>query len=71
MKTRPGRLRRLVGLLMEQLGFDPVIHADLRLGEGTGAVALMGLLDLSAAVYHHAATFDELHMEAYEKWTSS
>lgn len=56
-------------LLMERLGFDPMIHGSLRLGEGTGAVALMPLLDLAAAVYHHAATFEKIEVEAYERWT--
>ena len=57
--------------IMEALGLSPMIHGDLRLGEGTGAVALLALLDLSAAVYHHAATFDELKMEAYHSWNSN
>lgn len=54
-------------LLCEALGFSPVIHGDLRLGEGTGAVALFPLLDLAAAVYHHAATFSDIAVEAYQK----
>lgn len=58
-------------LLMEALGLDPVIHAEMRLGEGTGAVALMPLLDMAASVYHNAASFDDIHVEAYEKWTSN
>ena len=57
--------------IMERLGFSPMIHGDLRLGEGTGAVALMALLDLSAAVYHRAATFEALRMEAYSEWKSN
>ncbi len=58
-------------LLMEALGLDPVIHAEMRLGEGTGAVALMPLLDMAASVYHNAASFDDIHVEVYEKWTSN
>ncbi len=58
-------------LLMEKLGFSPILHGDMRLGEGTGAVALMSLLDLSAAVYHHAATFENLELEAYDSWKSN
>ncbi len=58
-------------LVMEQLGFSPILHGEMRLGEGTGAVALMSLLDLSAAVYHHAATFESLGMEAYKTWKSN
>ena len=58
-------------MLMQALGFQPVLHADMRLGEGTGAVALMPLLDMAASVYWNAASFDDIHVEAYEKWTSN
>lgn len=58
-------------LLMNTLGFEPVIHGAMRLGEGTGAVALMPLLDLALAAYDHAARFEEINVEAYEKWTSN
>lgn len=58
-------------MLMQALGFEPVIHANMRLGEGTGAVALMPLLDMTASVYQNAASFDDIHVEAYEKWTSN
>lgn len=58
-------------MLMKELGLDPVIHAKMRLGEGTGAVALMPLLDMAASVYKNAASFDDIQVEAYEKWTSN
>ena len=58
-------------MLMEALGLDPIIHANMRLGEGTGAVALMPLLDMAAAVYWNSASFDDINVEAYEKWTSN
>lgn len=58
-------------MLMHTLGLEPVIHANMRLGEGTGAVALMPLLDMADAVYKHAASFDDIEVEAYEKWTSN
>jgi nicotinate-nucleotide--dimethylbenzimidazole phosphoribosyltransferase len=58
-------------MLMQALGLKPVIHADMRLGEGTGAVALMPLLDMAASVYWNAASFDDISVEAYEKWTSN
>jgi len=48
-----------------------MIHGDLRLGEGTGAVALMPLLDMAVSVYRHAATFEDIQVEAYEKWKSN
>lgn len=55
-------------MMMEELGVEPMIHGDLRLGEGTGAVALFPLLDMAAAVYHDAATFGDINVEAYKKW---
>lgn len=58
-------------MLMQVLGFDPVIHGNMRLGEGTGAVALMPLLDMAASVYWNSASFDAINVEAYEKWTSN
>ena len=54
-------------LIMEELGLSPILDAHMRLGEGTGAVALFPLLDLAAAVYHEAATFDDLRMDAYKR----
>ncbi len=55
-------------LLMEEMNFDPLIYGNFRLGEGTGAVSLFPMLDLAAAVYHNAATFDDIRMEAYQPW---
>ena len=53
--------------IMEELGLDPMLHGDMRLGEGTGAVALFPMLDMAAAVYDHAATFADIQVEAYQK----
>ena len=60
MSREPAALR-----IMEELGLVPVIHADMALGEGTGAVALLPLLDMALRVYHGPHTFDDLGMEAY------
>ena len=51
--------------IMEELGLSPVLHADMALGEGTGAVTLFPLLDMALRVYHGTQTFDDLGMEAY------
>lgn len=53
------------GMVLKTLGLSPVIHANMRLGEGTGAVALMPLLDMTLAVYRDAPSFGEMNMEAY------
>lgn len=55
------------GLLLEALDLHPVLQAGLRLGEGTGGVALMPLLDMALAVYRSAGSFEDIGMEAYGK----
>lgn len=52
-------------LLLETLGKKPLITAGMRLGEGTGAVAAMPLLDMALAVYRDSYTFSECGIEAY------
>lgn len=52
--------------LLKMLGFSPIIHANMRLGEGTGAAMLLPLLDGALAVYRSAHKFAALPMEAYK-----
>lgn len=51
--------------VLELLGLRPVIHGDLALGEGTGAVALLPLLDMALSVYHQDTTFEKINMAPY------
>ena len=52
-------------MLLEEVGQDAVIHAGMRLGEGTGAVLLFPMLDAALALYN-GTTFEQTGMEAYE-----
>lgn len=52
-------------LVLDALGKKPLITAEMRLGEGTGAVAAMPLLDMALAVYRGAYTFAEGCIEPY------
>ena len=52
-------------LLLRELGKAPLITAKLRLGEGSGAVAAMPLLDMALAVYGECYTFAEGGIEPY------
>lgn len=52
------------GPAMEALGVCPILQAGMRLGEGTGAVAVMPILDMAMAVYN-GDTFEDIHIEAY------
>ena len=52
-------------LVLDELGLSPLITAQMRLGEGSGAVALLGLIDMALAVYNSGHSFDALGIEAY------
>jgi nicotinate-nucleotide--dimethylbenzimidazole phosphoribosyltransferase len=45
--------------LLERLGKPPLLDLDLRLGEGSGALAAIPLLRLAAAAVTEVATFAE------------
>lgn len=51
------------GLLLEELGLAPLVAADMRLGEGTGAVMLFPLLDMALSVYDTLITYADIGME--------
>lgn len=51
--------------LADRMGLDPPIHAGMHLGEGTGAVCLIPLLDMALSLYH-GTTFEEMGIDAYE-----
>ena len=54
-------------LLLESIGLKPLITAEMRLGEGTGGVMLLPLLDGALSVYNDAHRFDEISMERYKE----
>ena len=56
-------------LVLDELGLRPFLYAGMRLGEGTGAVAVMPLLDAGAAVYRDMCTFEATDIEAYQPLT--
>ena len=53
-------------LVLAELGLEPFLYAGMRLGEGTGAVAVMPLLDMGLAVYREMTTFEAADIEAYQ-----
>ena len=53
-------------LVLEALGKKPFITAEMRLGEGSGAVAALPLLDMACAVYQQGETFDDCGIPAYQ-----
>ncbi|MGC6176001.1 nicotinate-nucleotide--dimethylbenzimidazole phosphoribosyltransferase [Lacrimispora sp. 38-1] len=53
-------------ILLEELGLPPLIQAGMCLGEGTGAVAAVPLLDMAADVYGTMSSFEDIEIEAYK-----
>ena len=53
--------------LWKALALDPVIDGNLALGEGTGAVMMMGLLDMAYTVYTTGTRFSEIELEPYKR----
>ncbi len=53
--------------VMQALGLCPVIRGNLKLGEGTGAVCMMSLLDLALCVYRDAVSFSDAGVPQYRK----
>ena len=45
---------------MKELGLVPVLDAEMRLGEGTGAVCLIPILDMAISVYSDTITYSDL-----------
>lgn len=54
--------------MLEYLGFTPLITAEMCLGEGTGGILLLPMLDAALSVYNSAHRFDELSMERYREY---
>jgi nicotinate-nucleotide--dimethylbenzimidazole phosphoribosyltransferase len=46
-------------IILEKMGLKPILDLDLRLGEGTGAVIGMFIIEAGLKIYREMATFDE------------
>ena len=53
-------------MLAQHLGFEPVLHAGIYLGEGTGAACLIPLLDMALSLYREGTTFEACGLAPYE-----
>lgn len=52
--------------VLKELGLKPVIHAGMYLGEGTGAVCMLPLLDIALSEYRCAHRFAQTDIAQYE-----
>ena len=53
-------------MVLHALDQDPILHGDMCLGEGTGAVMLFPVLDMASEVYNKMNTFEDIEIEAYQ-----
>lgn len=54
-------------LILEALGKRALLHADMCLGEGTGAAAVFPVLDMAVMVYNTMSTFGDMQIESYQE----
>jgi len=66
----PSHAGREPGLkkILELLGLKPLINGDMALGEGTGAILLLPLLDVVLELYDRGGTFAEGGLKEYERY---
>ena len=57
-----------VSLIKSTLNLRPVIHANMGLGEGTGAIMLLPLLQMVNALYESGEAFEEMGVTRYERY---
>ena len=53
--------------ILDELGLSAVIYADMKLGEGTGAVCMLPILDMALSVYNGSAVFTDTGIEQYRQ----
>lgn len=56
------------GMVLDALELSPYIDCNMSLGEGSGAVAAIPLLEMGLSVYREMSTFDEIHVEQYKEY---
>ncbi len=52
-------------LLLQALGADPILHLDLRLGEGSGAVCAYPIIDSAVRMINEMDNFQSVGVTKY------
>ncbi|MCR5227877.1 MAG: nicotinate-nucleotide--dimethylbenzimidazole phosphoribosyltransferase [Eubacterium sp.] len=55
-------------VVLEELSLKPIIHANLALGEGTGAIMLFPMLDMAMSLYRSGTSFRDTDIDQYERF---
>lgn len=54
--------------ILKKYHLEPTISANMRLGEGSGAVAIMPILDMAVKIFNEMPTFEDINIERYKKF---
>lgn len=54
--------------LAKELDLEPVIDGKMALGEGTGAIMMLSLLDTALSIYRDGTTFSQIQIEQYKRY---
>ena len=54
--------------LLEELQLEPVIDGKMALGEGTGAVMMLSLLEMALCIYRGKTSFSDIQVKQYERY---
>ena len=53
-------------MVLNALGLSPLLTCDMCLGEGSGAIAVLPVLEMGLQVYRQMGTFEDIHVEQYQ-----
>ena len=55
-------------MALSAIGLTPMILGNMALGEGTGALMMLGLIDTAVDFYENAAKFEQINVDAYTRF---
>lgn len=55
-------------MVMSALGLLAPLQAQLAVGEGTGALSCLPMLDMALDIYHKMETFEQINIQPYTPW---
>lgn len=53
-------------MVLDALGLSPLLTCDMCLGEGSGAIAVIPVLEMGLQVYRQMGTFEDIKVEQYQ-----
>ena len=59
---------KVSSLCLEALGLSPVISANLALGEGSGAMLLLPVIDTAVEIYKNMGSFSDYNIKSYKRY---